>query len=214
MKRVVCLLLVVCSGVAAAQVEIKMREVSAKDAQSMLDIGKPKAAREIALQCAERNDADCQMVAAQLLLHGVGGKEDDTQAIKLLTASAGQNHAGAQALLGNLYFQGIGVGKDPAAAVSWWVRSAENCNSWAQDAAAHSYFEGESVPQDLVRAYHWVSVAAHFEFPDSDKGAKSLGAMLSPEQRTQAETMTKDFLANSGCGKDKQVIQYEPGADQ
>jgi len=81
---------------ASAQVEIKMREVTANEAQSMLDIGKPKAAREIALQCAARNDADCQMVAAQLLLHGVGGKADDPEA-----------------LLGNLYIQGIGVKKIP-----------------------------------------------------------------------------------------------------
>jgi TPR repeat protein len=214
MKKIAGLLFLGVVTTVSAQVEIKMREVTAKDAQSMLDIGKPKAAREIALQCAERNDADCQMVAAQLLLHGVGGKQDDAQAIKLLTASAGQNHAAAQALLGNLYFQGIGVGKDPATAVAWWVRSAENCNSWAQDASAHSYFEGEIVPQDLVRAYHWVSVAAHFQFPDSERGAASLGKMLAPEQRAQAEAMTKDFLANSGCGKDKQVIQYEPGTEQ
>lgn len=207
------LLLLTVLAPAWSQVEIKMREVTAKDAQSMLDIGKPQAAREIALQCAAKNDADCQMVAAQLLLHGVGGKPDDAEALRQLNASAAQNHAAAQALLGNLYFQGIAVKKDPATAVSWWVRSAENCNSWAQDAAAHSYFDGESVPQDLVRAYHWVSVAAEFQFPDADRGAAKLGDLLSPGQRAEAETMTKDFLANSGCGKDKQVIQYEPGAD-
>jgi uncharacterized protein len=213
MTRVARWLLIAVATSAAAQVEIKMREVSAKDAQSMLDIGKPKAAREIALQCAARNDADCQMVAAQLLLNAVGGKPDDAQALRLLNAAAAQDHAAAQALLGNLYIQGIGVEKNPATAVSWWVRSAGNCNTWAQDAAAHSYFEGEFVPQDLVRAYHWVSVAAHFEFPESKRGAAKLGEMLSAEQRAQAETMTRDFLAGSGCGKDKQVIQYEPGAE-
>jgi len=214
MKKTLGLVLLAFVSTASAQVEIKMREVTAKDAQSMLDIGEPKAAREIALQCAARNDADCQMVAAQLLLHGVGGKADDPEALRLLTAAAGQNHAAAQALLGNLYIEGIGVEKNPATAVSWWVRSAENCNSWAQDAAAHSYFEGQYVHQDLVRAFHWVSAAAHFQFPDSDRGAASLGKMLTPEQRAQAEAMTQDFLAKSGCGKDKQVIQYEPGADQ
>ena len=213
MKTLAAWVLLVIAGSAAAQVEIKLRKVTANDAQSMLDIGKPQAAREIALQCAASNDADCQMVAAQLLLHGVGGKRDEPQALKLLTAAAAQDHAAAQALLGNLYMNGIAVSKDSATAVSWWVRSAQNCNTWAQDAAAHSYFEGELVQQDLVRAYHWVSIAAHFQFPDSEKGAAKLGEMLSPEQRTQAEVMSKDFLAHSGCGKDKPVIQYEPGAE-
>jgi len=213
MKKVAgCILLLVVTS-AVAQVEIKVREVTTKDAQNMLEIGKPKAAREIALQCAARKDADCQMLAAQFLLNGVGGKRDDAQALQLLTASAEQDHPAASAYLGNLYFNGIGVKTDRATAVAWWVRSAQNCNSWAADAAAHSYFDGESVPQDLVRAYHWVSVAAHFEFPNSERGAARLGEMLDAEQRARAESMTKDFLASSGCGKEKQVIRYEPGTE-
>jgi len=210
MNKLMASVLLLVATSASGQVDIKVREVSAKDAQSMLDIGKPKAAREIALQCAARNDADCQMVAAQLLLQGVGGKTDDKEALRLLTAAAGQKHAPAQALLGNLFMNGIGVKPAPPVAVTWWVQSAENCNTWAQDAVAHSYFEGELVPQDLVKAFHWVSIAAHFQFPDSEKGAAKIGEMLSAGQRAQADATIKEFLSSSGCGKDKPIIQYEP----
>jgi TPR repeat protein len=197
-----------------AQVEINVRKVNDDDVLRMLAAGRETPAREIAIQCAnESQEPNCELHAAEFLLNGTGGKRDTTAGVRYLTASAEHGHPAAQALLGNLHYNGIGMKKDRAAAVSWWTRSAENCNPWAQDAVAHSYFDGEVVPRDIVLAYQWVSIAANFEYPNADVGRQKIGELLTPEQRAAGDEKIAKFLAESGCGKDKAVTVFEPGAE-
>jgi TPR repeat protein len=211
MKRVGVVALLCLSASVMAQVEIKIREPGHDEVVRLIAAKQYRIAREVAIQCADKNaDPNCQLAAAEFLLEGVGGKVDEKGAVRYLTASAEQGSPAAQALLGNVYHNGVGVKKDKAVAVSWWERSAGNCNTWAQDAVAHSYFDGELVPQDLVRAFHWVSVAAHFEYPDSDKGAEKLRELLKPEQLEAARAMTATFLEKSGCGTEKPVVVHQP----
>jgi len=199
------------SAPASAQVDLKVREVTHDDVVRLVAAKQYKPAREVAVQCAERTaDPNCQLAAAEFLLQGVGGKVDDRNGLRYLTASAEQGSPAAQALLGNVYHNGVGVKKDPAQAVAWWERSAGNCNPWAQDAVAHSYFDGELVPKDMVKAFHWVSIAAHFEYPEADKGAEKLRSLLTPEELAAAAAMTSAFLEKSGCGTDKPVVTHEP----
>ena len=63
---------------------------------------------------AERGNASCQTLYAQLLLNGQGGPADTIAAAKWYAAAADQEHVHAQYMLGLLFSAGSGVPRDAA----------------------------------------------------------------------------------------------------
>lgn len=196
---------------AFADVTITFKKLNEAHVQGMYAAKNFKAAREIAIQCSDESDnPNCQLFAAEFMLNGVGGEQDDKSAFKYLTRSAEHGSPAAQALLGNFYHNGIGTDKDTRLAVKWWEESAKNCNTWAQNATARSYYDGELVPQDKVKALFWVSVAARYKFPNADKGVEVIQEELNDAQQNKSKKLLSDFLASTHCGKDMPIVNHEP----
>jgi TPR repeat protein len=196
---------------AVADISITMKQIDESHVVRMYKLKNYVAAREMAIQCSDQsNNPNCQLQAAEFLLHGVGGNVDEVAAAKYLTTSAEHGSPAAQALLGNLYHNGIGVPKDTLTAVKWWESSATNCNTWAQNAVARIYYDGAIVPIDKAKALFWVSIAARYKFPNADRGVEVINGELTEAEKQRANELISDFLRSTECGKEKPIVTHEP----
>jgi len=69
-------------------------------------------ARRWCAAAAERGNASCQTLYAQLLFEGEGGRADTVLAARWYSAAAAQRHPHALYILGMLYADGFGVQRD------------------------------------------------------------------------------------------------------
>ncbi len=125
-------------------------------------------------------------------------KGDYAAALKIWRPLADQGEARAQFNLGTLYDEGHGVPRDAAQAVTWYRRAADRGEPHAQYNLAAMYDDGLGVKQDRVQALKWLTIAAsRFEAgPDRDqalRGCEEVGAKLTPEQKTEAERLAKEW---------------------
>ena len=145
---------------------------------------------------AMQNYAPAQCEAGEMLLEGLGVKENEKSGLNWLRKSAEQGHAFAQVKLGaklldtgdtekaHYWFnkaveQNIPdvqrdcaeklVDEDPEQAVLWYQLAAESEDAGAQFKLAQLYEDGNGVPKNEEEAFNWylrAETQSHSDFPD------------------------------------------------
>ena len=82
----------------------------------------PEARRRLHCLFAQNDIAVAQFNLALMFEKGLGGTQDDAQAVEWFRKAAKQGHAGAQHNLGDMYKQGRGDAQDDARAELWYRR--------------------------------------------------------------------------------------------
>lgn len=86
---------------------------------ALLSAGDIQAARQLFKQAAQAGLPDAQNVYGHMLLDGLGGAADATEAQKWIMRAALAGFAPSQARLAALYLEGRGLPRDPAWAYYW-----------------------------------------------------------------------------------------------
>jgi len=167
---------------------------------------------------AERGDVDAQLdVAAHFEI-----EKNYVEAANWLRKAAGQGDSDAQSNLGYYYLAGIGVEKDYAAAVEWLRKSAAQGNGGALLLLGGCYRDARGVSKDDIQAYALLNLAASAPMsPGSVRQLKNLPPgesrylekllretnqdgvrqrdalekLMSPQQITEAQSLTKEMRA-------------------
>lgn len=108
--------------------------------------------------------------------------------------NAQNDNAQAQYVLGLIYALGDGIPRDVPEAVKWLSKSAEQGHCKAQYYLALQYFSGKGTQKNYAHAFAWWSVAAANGDEESANRVDALQRILTPEQRTQADTLTSEYL--------------------
>lgn len=114
---------------------------------------------------AEAGDPRAQVLLGQMLLKGVGGKKDASEAARWFRAAAEKGNAVGQRELGGCYFAGDGAAKDPKEAAAWYRKAAEQRDTPAQLVSALLLLDGQGVAKDEPQAAGWARTAADSGFP-------------------------------------------------
>ncbi len=96
-------------------------------------------------------------------------------------------HAPAQYAVGMLHARGEGVARDAKAALGWLRRAARQDFAPAQFELGVRLAAGRGVPQDQVAAFVWIARAAENGHSRAAQHRRVLGALLSREERAEAQ---------------------------
>jgi localization factor PodJL len=130
--------------------------------------GHGPASMERVTQLANANNAIAQTILGLRALDGTGGAPVFLpDAVKWLTAAAGQGQAVAQYRLGTLYERGQGVTADPAKAAHWYEAAANQGNRKAMHNLAVAYAGGSLGKKNMAEAARWFAKAAALGLSDS-----------------------------------------------
>jgi exopolysaccharide production negative regulator len=64
-------------------------------------------------------DPDAQYALANMYLQGLGGEENDRQAVRWFKLAALKGHVGAEAELGHMLYEGVGIDRRPVEGLMW-----------------------------------------------------------------------------------------------
>ena len=121
----------------------------------------------ITLKAAQKGFSEAQNNLGLMYAHGIGVKQDDTQAVYWYRKAAEQDHSDAQCNLGWMYVNGLGVKEDQAQAVYWNRKAAEQDHPDAQFNLGVMYGNGRGVKIDLAQVMYWYRKAAEQDHADA-----------------------------------------------
>lgn len=103
----------------------------------------------------------------------------------------------SESFIADMYAQGLGVAQDKAKALELYQDAANAGGSYAQCQLGDMYASGNCLPNDLARAYAWFILANSGTPKDmikrGKKGMDDLELNLTPEQKTGAEKLVREF---------------------
>jgi TPR repeat protein/transglutaminase-like putative cysteine protease len=145
-------------------------------------------------QGAMLGDAASQQLLGMSLHFGRGVTQDYVQAAEWYRKAGQQRMAVARNNLGDLYENGFGVPKDYARAIALYRQAAAAGASIGFISLATMYEQGWGVPADAQLAYTYMQLGVNgggviIKDPDTLARAKRLAALLSAQQRTDADAI-------------------------
>jgi TPR repeat protein len=143
---------------------------------------------------AKEGDVVAQMRVAELYAKGEGVAKNPKEAAGWYQKAAEQGNGDAQLSLGKLYLSGKGIPKNSTEAAKWFKLAAEQGRADAQIQMARMHLAGAGVPKDDVEACKWAIVASLQRNAQAKQIIFVAGQRMTPEQRTQAETLAREFL--------------------
>ena len=93
---------------------------------------------------------------------------------------------------------GLGGPRDPSRAIFWYERAAAGGVAPALTALGGLHARGEDGQQNLHEAYKWLTLAAESGQPGAADLLRRLGDEMTEEQRRDAETSARRWLAERG----------------
>ena len=129
-----------------------------------------------------------------LYYSGLGVETDYEKAYEWTKKAAEQGHLAAQFNLGTLYFNGLGTRRNPEEAFQWYSVAAQQDHAEAQYNLATMYRDGTGVEKDLVKAHFWANVSRENEFDGAAELQQEFAAVMSTEQKAQAEREFIEWL--------------------
>jgi len=122
--------------------------------------GAQKAWAEDLCQRAQKGDAEAQFNLSQAYQDGYVFKQDWSESLRWLSASAKQGHPKAEANLGGLYFLGKSVPRDLSQALFWTQKAADQGEVKGEYNLGYMYAIGQGVPKSNTEAVRWYRKAA------------------------------------------------------
>ena len=108
-----------------------------------------------------------------------------------LTAKAEQGDVKAMVEIAEMYCGGTAVAQDDQICGMWMKRAAENGHARAQYLLGRMYESGIGMRADPEQAYKWYALSASQGYQAARTGAQQIWADMTPQQREQAEKMTR-----------------------
>ena len=149
-------------------------------------------------EAAEQGLPEAQAKLALALQFGRGVAPDAAEARRWYGRAAEQGLAEAQYNLGYLLEAGLGGPRDPSRAIFWYERAAAGGVAPALTALGGLHARGEDGQQNLHEAYKWLTLAAESGQPGAADLLRRLGDEMTEEQRRDAETSARRWLAERG----------------
>jgi uncharacterized protein len=146
---------------------------------------------------AELEDEEAQYNTCRLMVQGLGGPRDYSEAFHWCSESADGStsfSSWGQYGLGRLYEDGSGIQPDYAEAAGWYRKSAEQGNPAAQLRLAELYSKGKGVTRDFIEAYMWVAVAGSLGDPDALEELQSLSAKMKKADLLTAQARARGWI--------------------
>ncbi|MET0858971.1 MAG: DUF3857 domain-containing protein, partial [Telluria sp.] len=151
-------------------------------------------------QGATAGDAASQQLLGMALQFGRGVTQDYVQAAEWYRKAGEQRMAIARNNLGDLYENGLGVPKDYARAIALYRQAAAAGASIGFISLATMYEQGWGVPADAQLAYTYMQLGVNgggviIKDPDTLARGKRLAALLSAEQRAEADAISAAWIS-------------------
>lgn len=144
-----------------------------------------------------QSDAQAQYNLGVAYHDGEGVPRDYSEAVRLYRQAAAQGYAPAQNKLGVAYRNGEGVPRDYAEAVSWFRKAAGQGNADALCSLGIMRLNGEGIARNSVLAYMLFNIAAGKGRADATKRREQISHILTPEQLTEAQSLSISWKAGS-----------------
>lgn len=109
---------------------------------------------------AQIGDADGCLLTGAMFLKGLGTRQSDSEAMRLVWLAAQKGSAGAEYMLGRLFEEGRGTQKDEEQALLWLEKAATRGLRHAEHHLAKKYEHGNGAPKDFGTAILWYRKAA------------------------------------------------------
>lgn len=113
-----------------------------------------------------------------------------------LTAEAEKGNVESMVEIAEMYCSGTTIEQDDQICGMWMKRAAEKGHIRAQYILGRMYELGLGMRADPVQAYKWYSLSGEQGYRMSQTGAKSMLAIMTPQQQAEARK-----LAEEGAGK-------------
>jgi hypothetical protein len=114
----------------------------------------------LALERAKEGDSAAQTLLGEILVRGLGVKQDIQAAIDWYGLAAGSGDAEALYALGRIHLDGIGVKPDPAVAAGYFRRAADAGQPVAAREFAYQLLQGHGVDKNAMLAAAYLRRAA------------------------------------------------------
>ncbi|QSA97042.1 tetratricopeptide repeat protein [Methylococcus sp. EFPC2] len=163
---------------------------------------------------AQEGDVAAQVNLGNLIMKGLGVKQNYVEAERWYRNAAEQNERMAQSKLGILYYHGLGVLKDTAEAARWFEKAARQGEPSAQAILATMYAQGEGVKPDLAQAYYWYTLAMEQGSEEARRGRDSLAEEMTPGQTDEALKRLAETRRDLERKEDAQVDGTAAAASQ
>jgi len=162
---------------------------------------------------AEKGDTAAQLLLSVYYFNGLGVTKNAPEGVRWMCKAAEGGIPFAQEALGEMYDKGVGgMPQDYAEAVNWYRKSADQGNAMAQNSLGVCYIIGKGVPKDYVEAYKWFNLALAQGFEAAKNNLSLVEPLLTPEQITEAQQMTREFRPRKVSGSNNPTSLGNPTA--
>lgn len=124
-----------------------------KEASSYIAHNHVENAVDIYVELAKQNVAEAQYFYGVLLNQGLGVEKDHEEALRLLTAAAGQGFLNANIELGKMHVFGWGVAKDPFLAEKYFLKAGKDPEALLYMGHLYSEMEGFPKGEEIALSY-------------------------------------------------------------
>lgn len=160
MKRLITLLLLFLTGIAASAQSAEKLYTEGKD---LYDAKRYEAAFPLLKAAAEKGHKKAQYRLGRCYDKGNGVEENNTLAFEWYLKSAEQGFAKAQFQVGKSYKNGEGVEEDKFMAFEYFTKAAKQDNADAELALGKCYLKGKGTEKDPEKAKLWLKRAVKNE---------------------------------------------------
>jgi TPR repeat protein len=145
------------AGILATIMLLQASAVAADRAEALVRYAKGDHAGAIALLrvLADRGDAVCQEIVANMYFRGEGVAPDEVAAFNWFRLAAAQGRTDAQFQLGVMYRDGLGAPRDGRLAMHWFQAAADRGAPHAFNAVGELYLWHSDIQRSRATALDW-----------------------------------------------------------
>ena len=146
---------------------------------------------QYAIQAGNKGNAECQMIAGNMCMKGLGTEKNYVKAAEWFKEAASQKYNGAETNLGwVLLYGGNGLKKNERLALSCFERAGNRGEVVSMWYAGYCYEKGLGTSVNLTKAKEWFAKGAATGNKDCVERLKALGGKTSVPPTTKTTTTT------------------------
>jgi uncharacterized protein len=207
------------AGIFATIMLLQASAVAADRAEALVRYAKGDHAGAIVLlrPLAERGDAICQEILANMYFRGEDVAPDEVSALDWFRLAAAQGRTDAQFQLGVMYRDGLGTRPDGRLAMHWFQAAADRGAPHAFNAVGELYLRHSDIQRSHATALDWFLRGARL---DSSAAMYNIGTLYllghGVERDEVAAYKWFDLAAAAGVGddRDKAVLARQALAER
>jgi uncharacterized protein len=212
-------LLQAVAGILATIMLLQASAVAADRTEALVRYAKGDHAGAIELLrvLADRGDAVCQEIVANMYLRGEGVARDEVAAFNWFRLAAAQGRTDAQFQLGVMYRDGLGAPRDGRLAMHWFQAAADRGAPHAFNAVGELYLRHSDIQRSRATALDWFLRGAQLDNSAAMYNVGILYVLGDGVVRDEVEAYKWfDLAAAAGVGddRDKAVLARQAVAER